>query len=79
MNKNVTYIYRENKHGKITKKVCALKQEASPDVAQMVLSKPVDNDGRSEFFWLRLQNGDLVLGVYPRGDTYCATEHDRSV
>jgi hypothetical protein len=29
-----------------------------------------DNDGRSDFVWLRLPNGDLILGVWPQGDTY---------
>lgn len=37
-----------------------------------------DEDGRSQFFWFRLDNGDLILGVYPQGDTYFATEQDHS-
>lgn len=44
---------------------------AGADVAQQVLNAPVgDLDGRSEFVWLRLPNGDLLLGVFPFGDTY---------
>lgn len=35
-----------------------------------------DDDGRSEYCWLRLPNGDLMLGVFPRGDTYLAVEED---
>ena len=35
-----------------------------------------DEDGRSEFLWLRLANGDLMLGVFPRGDTYLDVEGD---
>lgn len=26
-------------------------------------------DGRSNPVWVRLENGDLLLGVYPQGDT----------
>lgn len=33
-------------------------------------------DGRSPFMWIRLPNGDLILGVFPYGDTYFATEND---
>ena len=35
-----------------------------------------DPDGRSEFMWVRLANGDLILGVYPQGETYFAVEGD---
>jgi len=35
-------------------------------------------DGRSNWVWLRLSNGDLILGVFPQGDTYFATEADHS-
>lgn len=33
------------------------------------------SDGRSQWIWIRLPDGDLVLAVYPQGDTYFATEH----
>jgi hypothetical protein len=33
-------------------------------------------NGRSEWLWIRLANGDLVLGVFPQGDTYFAVEED---
>lgn len=33
------------------------------------------NDGRSRYTWLRLANGDLMLGVYPQGDTYFEVEN----
>lgn len=36
-------------------------------------------DGRSSWKWFRFPNGDLVLGVYPQGDTYFATENGRDV
>ena len=43
------------------------------DVAH-VLGQGVNDDGRSEWVWVRLPNGDLVLGVFPRGDTYFSME-----
>jgi hypothetical protein len=50
---------------------------ADPAVAQMVLdANPASLDGRSQFVWVRLANGDLILGVYPQGDTYFDTEVD---
>ena len=52
---------------------------ASRDSVDYVLaqsSDPDDDDGRSNWCWIRLQNGDLILGVYPQGDTYSAVEVD---
>lgn len=44
---------------------------ANPEAARKVLdAKEGDSHGRSEYVWVRLQNGDLILGVFPRGDTY---------
>ncbi len=48
---------------------------ASPELVALVLNASEDSDdGRSEWRWFRLPNGDLILGVYPQGDTYCETE-----
>lgn len=44
--------------------------------AQVIDAKVGDDDGRSEWYWLRLQNGDLMLACFPCGDTYLATEAD---
>ena len=50
---------------------------ASPDAVRTVLDAPEGTpDGRSEYVWLRLANGDLILGVFPRGDTYLGVEED---
>lgn len=44
---------------------------ASQEAVDFVLSQPVGTgDGRSEWVWLRLYNGDLILGVFPQGATY---------
>ena len=53
---------------------------ASRQSVDYVLSQDVDDlDGRSEWLWLRLANGDLMLGVFPQGDTYCSVEVDGEV
>ena len=45
--------------------------EADPHDAFMTLASPEGTgDGRSGFMWIRLRNGDLILGVFPEGDTY---------
>lgn len=35
-----------------------------------------EDDGRSGWRWIRLANGDLILGVFPHGDTYFAVEDE---
>jgi hypothetical protein len=42
------------------------------DVQLVMEAKEGDPDGRSEWAWVRLANGDLFLGVFPHGDTYLA-------
>jgi hypothetical protein len=52
---------------------------ADNDAVLTILSADPDNpDGRSQFMWVRLVNGDLILGVFPQGDTYFATETSHS-
>lgn len=49
---------------------------ANEQAVQRVLNMPVGDDTRSEFKWIRLVNGDLILGVYPTGDGYFDVEAD---
>lgn len=50
---------------------------ASVESVEKVLKASLfDEDGRSQFMWIRLANGDLILGVYPQGDTYFEVEED---
>lgn len=51
---------------------------ADPTIAAAVLAADEnDEEGRSQFVWVRLPNGDLILGVFPQGGTYhLATEAD---
>lgn len=60
--------------------IVAYRQEASDDAAAKVIAADVESgDGRSQWFWLRLATGDLVLATYPQGDTYFETEADRTI
>jgi len=59
-------------------------QEPAPQEAvDYILKQPIqckgNNDGRSKWMWIRLPDGDLVLAVYPQGDTYFSTEHLRTI
>jgi len=43
--------------------------EASPDAVSLLLvQKPGDH--RSPWLWIRLANGDLLLGTFPRAEMY---------
>lgn len=68
----------DDETGSETSEVIAVSAPADPSVAQAVIDAPAGgNEGRSEWMWFRLQNGDLILGTYPSGDTYWATEADK--
>lgn len=50
---------------------------ASKKSVKLVLDATTDgHDGRSNWMWVRLPNGDLILGVYPQGATYETVEKD---
>lgn len=58
-------------------RVIATVHPASPEsVALVAAASENDPDGRSQPMWIRLPNGDLILGVYPQGDTYFECERD---
>lgn len=75
----VTSIYAEDETGKTTDAVLCHYAPASDDAVRRVLDAGLNDDGRSAWHWFRLQNGDLILGVFPKGDTYLATEGDRNI
>lgn len=44
---------------------------AKPDHVRSILRQGENTgDGRSNWVWLRLRDGTLMLGVFPQGDTY---------
>ena len=49
---------------------------SSESIKTVLEAKEGSDDGRSEYVWLRLVNWDLILGVFPRGDTYMNVEED---
>lgn len=72
-------ILDRDKDGFETKAVLARVSEASAESVERVLSASHDDpDGRSQWLWFRLNNGDLIFGVFPQGDTYFDTARDHS-
>ncbi len=71
----------DDETGASTDQVIARQEDASTEAVETILSAPIGliGDGRSNFKWFRLQDGTLILGVYPQGDTYFATEHMRTI
>ena len=50
---------------------------ASDASVQTVLNKSTEGmDGRSNWCWIRLADGTLILGIFPQGDTYLSVEDD---
>lgn len=49
---------------------------ADKESVSLVLGAEESTDGRSPWVWVRLPNGDLILGVFPQGETYFAIEDD---
>lgn len=39
-------------------------------IDQIIKSPITTGDGRSPWCWVRLSNGDLILGLFPQGETY---------
>lgn len=64
-------LYTEDASGKDTEQVLAYINDAAPEDVMFVLDTAVgDGDGRTQWKWIRLQNGDLILGCFPSGETY---------
>lgn len=63
-------LYAEDENGQPTTPIACRTPAALIDAARLLAMPATGHDRRSEFFWLRLQNGDLLLGTYPQGDTY---------
>lgn len=72
-------VFIDDEAGNDTEQVCAFVHPASRESVDYVLAQPADSDsmdGRSEFLWVRLQDGTLILGVFPQGATYEQCEID---
>jgi hypothetical protein len=53
-----------------------VKSASQSSMAIVLAADPESPEGRSQWVWVRLPDGDLILGLYPQGDTYFATEQD---
>ncbi len=50
---------------------------ASDEASKAIIAaNPYSMDGRSNWLWFRLPNGDLIFGCFPEGDTYFAWERE---
>ena len=56
--------------------LATIKPASRKAVERVLSADEQDQDGRSQWVWVRLSNGDLILGVYPQGDTYFECELD---
>lgn len=58
-------------------------EDAPREAVDFMLKQPIEDskthDGRSRWLWIRLPNGDLILGFYPQGDAYFTTEQWRTI
>lgn len=56
--------------------IIRIKPASQKSIDIIMKSDETSMDGRSNWLWLRLPDGDLIFGCYPEGDTYFATEDD---
>ena len=55
-------------------------QPASKEAIDYIMNLPIGNDsGKSEWRFIRMPDGTLVFGCYPKGDDYLMTEKWRNI
>jgi len=59
-----------------TRIIASIHPASEQSVKTVMMQSETSGDGRSPWVWLRLPNGDLILGVFPQGDTYFECELD---
>lgn len=57
----------------------ATKKLATPEHVGRVITAEVSADGRSEWIWLRLADGTLMLGLFPCGDLYMEVSEEAAI
>lgn len=58
--------------------IATLTPASEAAVNHVLAADPDSPDGRSGWMWVRLVNGDLILGIFPQGDTYFDLESEHS-
>ena len=53
-----------------------LKPASTEHALRVIAQSENDPDGRSEWLWITLPTGDVILGTFPMGTTYEASEVD---
>lgn len=56
------------------KTILSMHTAIDEDIKTVLRAPRNTDDGRSQWLWIRLHNGDLILGCFPQGDTYLAVE-----
>ena len=60
----------------VNSSIIRTKPASDQSVQAMLKADPTSMDGRSNWLWFRLPNGDLIFGCFPEGGTYFATAAD---
>lgn len=63
-------LYTEDENGNPTNQVGWIEPAKPEDAAKMLATPMEGDDNRSEWFWLRMQDGTLIFATYPQGETY---------
>lgn len=72
-------IFAEDESGNFTRQLGWVTPAKQKDVDSLLAKPPIGFDNRSEWVWLRLQDGTLILGTFPQGDTYLDMSENRCV
>lgn len=57
-------------------RVMSFKPASAEGIRTVIWADENSDDGRSEWLWVRLPNGDLMLGLFPQGETYMLVEDE---
>lgn len=56
------------------------RQSCKEETAKRIANLPAHgSDNRSQWYYFRLPDGDLIMGFYPHGNTYFSTENERTI
>jgi hypothetical protein len=62
--------FSPNHYGSMSATIAKVKKAEAADALSVLFMRDDDEDGRSQFCWIRLVDGTLILGVFPQGETY---------
>lgn len=62
--------YTQDENGEPITQIAWIEPATEAQAAEMIDLPTTGHDARSDWAWFRLQNGDLIFGCFPQGDTY---------